>query len=495
MWRSEAGLGGRTLLVSSALERLSVSAQPRLSFALLNVGVQCVPYTLSTALPTGQAVQEGVEMFRRTGATSITVLGNGSAIDTAKAIVHRIRLQEGPGGPLTRLLVIPTTISPVGCHDSWSGLHEEDDVLISHSPGPVHTQGGAATLVLFDPALLADPQASSSVSALGASWTGAFVSPLVSACYLVGHLVDSELSLQLSRLDSQGGNPHNCDSQSSVSLAKLGQLLLGAAADKKNIDKGESRQSLQQVEALCELAAAVGTERRIATSTATRTDLGSGSGSGSKSGSGSGSGSGPVFPLSLPLELSSQLGLLHSTRGLGSTAPWPFSWHYVRSLHALLGMLSVSVAAAEKKTQGLTVEQEFVTAAKAALDRVVQALQVSEEQLADAVSAAVSATEASGKALERGKAGASRTAGDKGKGASSMGDLSIAGAIEGLVAAQEELEESVKVKAMAAKARGRDIRADDVSGDDAAASSSVRMRLLKSDFFLDLANSATAPGL
>ena len=83
-WSGAARLGGRTLLVSSSLDDLSVSSHPRLSFALLNAGVQSVPCTLSTYLPTTQAVEAGVEMFRRTGARSITVVGNGAVIDAAK---------------------------------------------------------------------------------------------------------------------------------------------------------------------------------------------------------------------------------------------------------------------------------------------------------------------------------------------------------------------------------------------------------------------------
>jgi hypothetical protein len=260
--------------VSSNLNGGSVAFQPRLSFSLLSVGVESVPLTLSTHLPSKHSIQEGVEMFRRTGTTSITVVGNGAAVDTAKAIAHKL-------GPQTRtpLIFIPTTISPVACYDAWNGLHAEDDVLLKNLDADA---GGGTTTVLFDPGLLTDQNAYSS-----------FISPLVSAAYLLSHVIDSVASMEL-----QGRSVNAPDG--------LAQTLAPALASAPGPDSGPGPGS---VEALCLAAVSAGAFRN----------------------------DGGLHGGAFVLEQVTQLSLLRAGGEGGRVARgWPFSWLSVLSLQALL---------------------------------------------------------------------------------------------------------------------------------------------------------------
>jgi len=220
-------------------------------------------------------------MFRRTGTTSITVVGNGAAVDTAKAIAHKL-------GPQTRtpLIFIPTTISPVACYDAWNGLHAEDDVLLKHLDSDA---GGATatTTVLFDPGLLADKKTQSS-----------FISPLVSAAYLLSHFIDSAAAMELQ------GRPVSAPDGLAQTLAPS----LASSGPGSASSPGSSSSS-GSVEALCRAAVSAGAFRN----------------------------SGSLHGGAFVLEQVTQLSLLRAGGEGGRVARgWPFSWLSVLSLQALL---------------------------------------------------------------------------------------------------------------------------------------------------------------
>ena len=465
MWMGGARLGGRTLLVSSVQ---SEAWQPRLSFTLLNSGVQSVPYTVATPLPTAQVVRDGVEMFRRTGATSITVLGNGAIIDAAKGIAHT--LNAAAGAAATPLLVIPTTLSPVGCHDAWLSLHPEDDVFVETAGNTGAGAGAGAgagsagtTTVVLDPALLEESQA--------------FVSPLVSAVYLAAHLVDSEMARAAAAERGKGkGVAAGAGAEAGANvlppeLTQLGTFLLQPGAD-----QGQQQARRQQVDALAGLAAVTGQVRRsISASASASASFGAAGSSASASAS--------VAGLSaLPLELASQLALLHSPRALAAAGPasWHFSWLHVRSLQALLP-LCTPAQGADGEAHG--------EAARAAVLRVCAALGVDFDTFARAVRAASAEVDAKGRAaaLQAARSGKPKAAAGK----QAADAMSVAGAVEGLIAAQEEMENKAAAAARGAESASaaRNIRAPAQPQADASA----RLELLRSDFFLDLAESALEP--
>ena len=466
LWSGAARLGGRTLLVSSSLDDLSVSSHPRLSFALLNAGVQSVPCTLSTYLPTTQAVEAGVEMFRRTGAMSITVVGNGAVIDAAKGMADLIDSQRAPGSTALPLLVIPTSISPVGCHPAWSCLHAEDDVLISRGS----QRDDSSTTIVFDAALLTQ-------GAHGGASPKAFVSPLVSAVYLASHLVDSEFSSQLRITDTTQAVEASTPLTLSPRLSRLAHYFSGSAGSAPQ----QQQQQQQQVEVgeLCQLAETVGAVRRESSS--------------SLSSNPSALGFHDVFPL----ELTSQLALLTGARSLLSPAPWPFSWLHVLSLHALVEMTGVGREAGAGAGAGGGMEPELLAVAKASIERISHALGLeSSAQFARSVQMAAAAVhqQAASKQfqsqLQARRSTKVRSNQNDADPSNSALSLPVDGAVEGLIAVHEELENAHRTRnnpsaARVIRAAGKD--------DCEKVQDSPRLRLLRSDLFLDLATAATQP--
>jgi len=469
LWSGAARLGGRTLLVSSSLDDLSVSSHPRLSFALLNAGVQSVPCTLSTYLPTTQAVEAGVEMFRRTGARSITVVGNGAVIDAAKGMAELIDSQRAPGSTALPLLVIPTSISPVGCHPAWSCLHAEDDVLISRGG----QRDDSSTTIIFDAALLTQGAEG------GGASPKAFVSPLVSAVYLASHLVDSEFSSRMRITDATQAVSASTPLTLPSRLSQLAPFFSGSAG---STQQQQQQQQQQHVEELCQLAEIVGAVRRESSSLSTPSALG--------------------FHDVFPLELTSQLALLNGARSLQSPAPWPFSWLHVLSLHALVEMTGVGreagagAGAQAGAGAGGGVEPELLAAANAAVERISHALGLeSSAQFARSVQLAAAAVhkQAASKQFQsqsqsrRTKIRSSKN--DDADPSSALSLLPVDGAVEGLIAVHEELENAHRTRNSPSAAR--DIRT--AGKDSDKEQDSPRLRLLRSDLFLDLATAATQP--
>lgn len=466
---------GRTLLVTSRLD----APQPRVAFELQNAGVQVVAYTLSTHLASLPVLQEGADLFRRTGASSITVVGNGACIDTAKAL--RAMLQGGqrisaaalarPSSEATMsipLVVIPTTLSPVCAYDRFHCLHAEDDVLVAYQTGTNSSAASAAsatstTVVLLDPSVAA------------ASPT--FVSPLVSGAYLLSHLLDG--------LAGAGQEDARVAAVLAVfpfaSLRDLLLLLLPTPPASSSAPPAASSSAAATAagERACLVAAAVA---HLRNALAVPCVPGS-----------------AACPSAHLFETCTLLALLRDNR----ISSWPHSWMSVATLGPVLRVVQSSsevggVGGGGGSSSGSSSSVDEGGAAR----RAAWALEAACRGLGMTAAEVQAAADEAGRAVREhrrrfgGRDGAGGAGRGRGDGKGSMG-MSVAGLVEGMLSVQAE-EDARGASALGGSSGGSSVlgivaqaRRDDEAREALrGAALSPRAAMLGSDFFLDCATAA-----
>lgn len=169
---------GKRVLVISAEDEFCKDVARRMWFEMQKFKIEVVSFTHKTPFPTTAFIEEGAELFRRTGCKSIVTIGPGSLSDCGKGVRNLIFsnskkvnqvLSNPPKSVPVPLIAVPTTISPIPMLKSWCCLHHEEDVFVKRfSPKP--------EVVVMDAALIEK----------SATYFPANISP-----YLFAHLLDT----------------------------------------------------------------------------------------------------------------------------------------------------------------------------------------------------------------------------------------------------------------------------------------------------------------
>lgn len=115
----------------------------KLNIYLQKSGCQPVRYTLKSIFPSAKDISEGVSLAKRTGISSIIGVGTEAVTDVSKAIREDLEGRQSKLALPTQnndflrntypLLLLPSTQSPSPIFPVYKCLHEEEDILLSHS--------------------------------------------------------------------------------------------------------------------------------------------------------------------------------------------------------------------------------------------------------------------------------------------------------------------------------------------------------------------------
>jgi hypothetical protein len=136
-------LGPRAIVVSS-LEEAHKNAAGKVWFELQKVGIQSTFLNLKSRFPSIESIQDGVNLLKRTGSTSIVTIGNSTITDYGKALQmvadgHQsvTALLQDPTATTTRPSIprlghVSVATTPSICHFLASSqiIHSEEDILL-----------------------------------------------------------------------------------------------------------------------------------------------------------------------------------------------------------------------------------------------------------------------------------------------------------------------------------------------------------------------------
>lgn len=136
-------LGPRAIVVSS-LEESHKNAAGKIWFELQKVGIQSTFLNLKSKYPSTESIQDGVNLLKRTGATSIVTVGNATMTDYGKALQLAADNSSGissllrdptsnsmqTASPRIAHIAVPITSSPNHFLSTCQVIHPEEDILI-----------------------------------------------------------------------------------------------------------------------------------------------------------------------------------------------------------------------------------------------------------------------------------------------------------------------------------------------------------------------------
>mmetsp|Transcript_10636 Transcript_10636/g.10709 ORF Transcript_10636/g.10709 Transcript_10636/m.10709 type:complete len:513 (-) Transcript_10636:237-1775(-) len=131
-------LAGSKALMIAADDELSKNISQQIWVKAQKAGCQLISYTVKSVFPSHKYINEGIELARRMGVTSVIAVGRGAVVDFGKAVRHGLETGSAFSKdyvPTSKtctypLIILPFTVS-VSVHvPVFLSLHEEDDVLV-----------------------------------------------------------------------------------------------------------------------------------------------------------------------------------------------------------------------------------------------------------------------------------------------------------------------------------------------------------------------------
>lgn len=128
----------------SSLEEPHKAAAGKIWFHLQKAGIQSTFLNLKSKYPSVESIKDGINLLKRTGASSIISIGNGTITDYGKALQFAIdspaslnSLFTDPTSiptlkalPRISHVIIPTTPTPNHYVSSCQVIHPEEDILL-----------------------------------------------------------------------------------------------------------------------------------------------------------------------------------------------------------------------------------------------------------------------------------------------------------------------------------------------------------------------------
>lgn len=137
-------------MVVSTTEESHKKVAGKVWYELQKIGVQATFLNLTSRFPSRESIHDGVNLLKRTGATSIISLGTATTTDFGKAIQLAADLPGslttylqdpsklkgignsslGAGVPRIAHIVLPSSATSNHFHDSCHIIHPEEDILL-----------------------------------------------------------------------------------------------------------------------------------------------------------------------------------------------------------------------------------------------------------------------------------------------------------------------------------------------------------------------------
>lgn len=191
-------LGKRCLIVGSS-DEISSQLSKKMWFHLQKVGIDATFFTIRVPFVDSSVLDEGITLAKRTGATSLLCIGNGTTRDVTmglkfcldnnisggkieSAILGSSNLKKDDGRSGISVINIADDISPVASFTHWKAFHSEDNVLMQYG------NSKPADIVVYD---------SNIIASVRSSLTD------ISMCVSVAYLIDATFAFAFSSL-SQG---------------------------------------------------------------------------------------------------------------------------------------------------------------------------------------------------------------------------------------------------------------------------------------------------
>ena len=136
-------IGPRAIIVSS-LEEPHKAAAGKIWFQLQKAGIESTFLNLKSKYPSVESIRDGINLLKRTGASSIISIGNGTITDYGKALQFAVDSPASLNGlfqdptsipalkatPRISHVIIPTTPTPNHYVSSCQVIHPEENILL-----------------------------------------------------------------------------------------------------------------------------------------------------------------------------------------------------------------------------------------------------------------------------------------------------------------------------------------------------------------------------